>query len=511
MKRYRSSIAMTFLMLMALWQCRGQHQVSGTSDRQPAVAGSFYPAGRQELLTMLDAFFIKANIIPECRPQAVVVPHAGYVFSGAVAAAGFKQLDRQKTFNHIFIIGPNHRAYIDGAVLFEGDNFITPLGKVPIDPLTSKLIRKFRFLKSDPGPHRQEHCIEVQLPFLQYWLKKPFSIIPILVGGDSPETARQLGKILEPYFLPENLFVISADFSHYPPYADAVKADHITADAILANNSVKFLASTEKNERNFGPGLQTSICGWMPMLALLEITEKQINIEYKEILYKNSGDTQYGDRDKVVGYWALAVQQKQDSEKEFSLSDSEKKILLQLARNTITNYLNKREIPETEVQSLPPALLTHAGAFVTLKNKRELRGCIGNFFSDEPLYKTVQNMAVSAATRDTRFLPVRFSEMQEIDIEISVLTPLKRIHSIDEFKLGRDGIYMKNGNRSGTFLPQVAEETGWNLEEFMGHCAQDKAFIGWNGWKEKGTELYTYQALVFGETDTPQEGRKKHK
>jgi AmmeMemoRadiSam system protein A len=140
-----------------------------------------------------------------------------------------------------------------------------------------------------------------------------------------------------------------------------------------------------------------------------------------------------------------------------------------------------------------------AGAFVTLKKNAELRGCIGHFDADNALYRTVQQMAVAAATQDYRFSTVTPDELKSIVIEISVLTPMRKILSISEIQMGRDGIYIKKGNKSGTFLPQVATETGWSLDEFLGHCARDKAGIGWDGWKDKDVEIYTYQALVFHE------------
>ncbi len=509
MKRFLLTFAVFFLILITLGQCQGQ--VKEKVNRLPAVAGSFYPANRQELLTMLDGFFIRANSVIDSQPLALVVPHAGYVFSGPVAAAGFKQLDRERTFKHIFIIGPAHRMYFEGAMIYTLGDFITPLGNVPVDGLADELVSKNKSLGSDPAPHAQEHCIEVQLPFLQYWLKKPFSIVPILIGGESQETVRQLAAILAPYFTPENLFIISSDFSHYPPYSDAVKADRLTANAIITNNPKEFLTVKTKNEHDFSPGLETAMCGWMPMLTLLQITEKRKDVEFRKILYQNSGDSKYGDRDKVVGYWALAVvkKQQQETRTDFKLSDNEKNQLLTIARSTITAYLKNKNIPTVDENSFSANLKVKTGAFVTLRENRELRGCVGNFFSEKPLYRVIQEMAIAAATRDTRFSPVQSSEMENIEIEISVLTPLHRIYSIDEFKLGRDGIYIKKGNRSGTFLPQVANDTHWTVEEFMGHCAQDKAFIGWDGWKEKDVELYTYRALVFGETRAPATGSKK--
>jgi AmmeMemoRadiSam system protein A len=184
---------------------------------------------------------------------------------------------------------------------------------------------------------------------------------------------------------------------------------------------------------------------------------------------------------------------------DFSVSAAEKELLLGIARSTIESYIQNRSIPDVDPKTLTPTLKTGCGAFVTLKKQGELRGCIGRFDSEEPLYRIVQMMAAAAATQDYRFAPVKLPEMQSIDIEISVLTPMQRIYSLTDLILGKHGIYIKKKMNSGTFLPQVATETGWSKEEFVGHCAQDKMGIGYNGWKDADTELYTYEALVFGE------------
>jgi len=292
-----------------------------------------------------------------------------------------------------------------------------------------------------------------------------------------------------------------------------VKADKLTADAIASNNPSLFLQTIRRNEETYAPGLVTSICGWLPALTLLKITEKIPETVYRKVMYRNSGQSPYGEKDKVVGYQAMAVFRLAQPEKnsDFDLPENDKRQLLELARNTIVSYLNHRNLPEIPPKSLNPNLTLKAGAFVTLRKNGELRGCIGNFSSQDPLYQTIQEMAVSAATRDTRFTPVTLREMEQIDIEISVLTPLKKISSIKEFRLGKDGVYIRKGNRSGTFLPQVAEETGWSTEEFLGHCSRDKAGLGWDGWKEQDTELFTYQALVFGEEELSARPAKKGK
>ena len=184
---------------------------------------------------------------------------------------------------------------------------------------------------------------------------------------------------------------------------------------------------------------------------------------------------------------------------DFNVSAAEKSLLLDIARSTIESYVQKRLIPEVDPKTITPTLETCCGAFVTLKQQGRLRGCIGRFDSAEPLYRIVQLMAAAAATQDNRFAPVKLPEMRSIDIEISVLTPMQRIYSLNDLILGKHGIYIKKKMNSGTFLPQVATETGWSKEEFVGHCAQDKMGIGYNGWKDADTGLYTYEALVFGE------------
>jgi AmmeMemoRadiSam system protein A len=198
----------------------------------------------------------------------------------------------------------------------------------------------------------------------------------------------------------------------------------------------------------------------------------------------------------VVGYWAIAVTER-GQETGLRLNEEEKSSLLSLARSSIVSYLNTAHYPDPDPRTLPKPLLTNCGAFVTLNKHQSLRGCIGRFDAGEPLYRVVQQMAVAAATQDPRFPAVTASEVKDLEIEISVLTPMRRISSIEDFHLGKQGIYIKKGWRSGTFLPQVARETGWSKEEFLGHCAEDKAGIGWDGWKD--AELYVYDAIVFAE------------
>lgn len=471
--------------------------------RQPAVAGSFYPADAASLEAQLFTYFsgTRDTLLDEDL-AAIIVPHAGYIFSGPVAAAAYSKLDPERSFKRIFVIGTSHHVFLDGASVCNMDEYRTPLGNIPVDTeLAGLLIRENRLVVYVPEAHTKEHSIEVQLPFLQYRLKKPFMILPMVIGTQSASTCRKLAEILRPYFTPENLFVISSDFSHYPSYENAVRTDQATGLAVLSNSPAKFIETITGSNAKNTPGLATSCCGWSSVLTLLDITSVQNDIKISHIKYMNSGDSPYGDKNRVVGYHAFTFSRGQDpiTAGGFVLSDEEKTLLLKIARESIESQLANRPMPDINESELPENLKLKCGAFVTLNKNDQLRGCIGRFLPDQPLYMVVREMAVAAAFRDVRFSPVEKYEMGKIDIEVSVLTPLKRIYSIDEFKLGEQGIYIIKGNRSGTFLPKVAESTGWNKEEFLGHCSRDKAGIGWEGWKD--ADLYTYEALVFDEKE----------
>jgi MEMO1 family protein len=484
-------------LLLVCVDCKSQ---SARLDRQPAVAGSFYPGTKEDLTAALKHLFTIAaprqhlqNII------ALISPHAGYVYSGEVAASAFTQIDPAKEYENIFVIGSSHHVSFDGASIYSQGNFITPLGTVTVNTsLAEQLIRNSSVFSNRTDAHASEHSVEVQLPFLQYRLKKDFKIVPIVLGTQSPKTCKRIAEALRPYFTTRNLFIISTDFSHYPSYADAKKVDRTTADAILTNSTENLLRSIANEEQKGISHLVTCLCGWTSVLTLLSMTEGNTEVALTDICYKNSGDTEYGDKARVVGYHAIAVSLKEKKEHaEFKLSGKDRKDLLAIARNTIEYLVKDQTKPKIDETNLSSNLKTNCGAFVTLKKHGELRGCIGRFDAREPLFRVVREMAIASSTQDSRFMPVAPDELPKLEIEISVLTPMRRIHSLDEFELGNHGIYIRKGNRSGTFLPQVAAETGWTKEEFLGHCAQEKAGIGWDGWKD--AELYVYEALVFGE------------
>ncbi len=496
------------MIFLLTTSCSGQdNTVEKLMNRKAAVSGKFYPSDSAQLHEMITKFYSKAIPKSSKNVLAIIAPHAGYVFSGQVAASAFNQIDENKKYENIFIIGSSHTTTFSGASVYNAGNWETPLGHVPVNiELGKKLITECSQIHAYSDVHQFEHCLEVQVPFLQMKLKNSFRIVPILIGTQSNDDCLKLAEALRPYLNASNLFVFSTDMSHYPLYDDAVVVDNLTAQAILSGSPQQLTDVLYKNSKSKIRNLSTSLCGWTSVLTLLHMTSGEEDIKYHEIQYQNSGDIPvYGDKQKVVGYGAFAVTSKNANfcttpafeEEAFMLTENDKKSLLTVARKTIEEYLKTGKEIKVDTKDFSEHIVLPCGAFVTLQKSGKLRGCIGKFVTSDPLWKVVQQMAIASSTLDSRFSKVTIAEIDKIEIEISVLTPLKKIKSIDEFELGKQGIYIIYKDHTGTFLPQVAKETNWTKEEFLGHCARDKAGIGWDGWKD--ADLFTYEAIVFGE------------
>ena len=466
--------------------------------RPAAFAGRFYESDKQKLTRQLESLFKSEtkseneNLHEEIR--ALIVPHAGYVFSGSVAAAGYSGLPAKNRYKRIFILASSHRFSFNGVAVFASGNYSTPLGEINVDTRFARdLIEKSNLFIEHNDAHETEHSIEVQLPFLQHRLGSDFVLIPLLLGTHNAETCLKISEELLPFFTPENLWIVSTDFSHYPKYEDAVHTDEITVNAICSNQPLQLLSVLNDQKIVKPEKLATPLCGWTSVLTLLYMTEKEA-VEFEKIRYQNSGDAPlYGDRNHVVGYWAIAIKSK---EQEFTITEREKAELIEKARHSISNFITTGHRGQLLAPETNGILMEKAGVFVSIYIDGNLRGCIGGFAGEQILNEMVQRLAASSAC-DHRFKPILSDELHNMKLEISVLSPLKKINSVDEIRLGKHGIYLKQGFSSGTFLPQVASKTGWNLEEFLGHCARDKAGIGWDGWKT--AEIFVYEAVIFRE------------
>jgi MEMO1 family protein len=473
-------------------------------DRQPVAAGSFYSPDKETLKKDLSQLYESCKKSDEnWNVRAIISPHAGYVFSGKIAASAFSSIPKNTIYKNIFIIGSSHVMFFDGASVYNSGDYITPLGKLAVNKeIANKLILENKVFQFPTNAHLKEHSIEVELPFIQSYFKEIPLIVPIIIGTDNENTVKKIADALRPYFTSENLFIISSDFSHYPSYKDAIENDNMTAQSIISGNPQTFLNTLKRNTEKNINGLVTSMCGWTSGLTLLYLTEGNGQLEFKFIDYSNSGDSPYGGKNEVVGYNAIVIIDKtakagniQVNNSEFSFSKDEKALLFKIVKNSIYSMLYNNKRYEPDAKKISPKLMQQFGAFVTLKINGSLRGCIGRFISSEPLYKVVSESAISSAFEDPRFSPLTKEEYEKIDIEITILGPLILIHNISEIILGKHGIYIKRGTRAGTMLPQVAIENGWTVEEFLGYTSRDKAGLGWDGWKD--ADIYVYDGLVL--------------
>jgi MEMO1 family protein len=493
-----------FIVLLSIFTFMETFSQINTTDRQPVAAGRFYPADKAELLRNLSQLFENCKKSPiHWQVRAIISPHAGYIFSGEVAASAYSAIPKNAVYKNIFIIGSSHVMYFDGASVYNTGDYVTPLGRAQVNrEIADKLILSNKVFAFPVTAHAQEHSIEVQIPFIQYYFKDIPPIVPIIIGTDKENTIKKIAEALRPWFTPDNLFIISSDFSHYPAYKDAVENDSLTAVSIISGRPKTFLNTLENNASKNITGLATSMCGWTSGLTLLYLAEGNVNLETKRLDYRNSGDSPSGGKAEVVGYNAMVMIDKEQSsarthasDNSFSFTRDEKKLLFDIAKNAIESRLTGNNKYVIDESSITENLKKPMGAFVTLKIDGALRGCIGRFYSSEPLYTVVRESAISSAFEDPRFTPLTKAEYKNTDIEITVIGPLKKINNINEIVLGKHGIYIKKGQRAGTMLPQVATENRWSLEEFLGYTSRDKAGIGWDGWKD--AEISIYEGVVL--------------
>jgi len=466
-----------------------------TVNRVPVASGRFYSGSPNTLQKGVQEFLQAGTPLPESeRLLGLIVPHAGYVFSGGTAGKCYARIPEENSIERVVLLGSSHYASFHGASVYNIGNYETPLGVVPVELDTcERLIANNDLFRFHPAAHTEEHSLEVQLPFLQEKLKSDFRIIPILLGHVRPTESKRIADELLSLVNEQTLFVVSTDLSHYPEYEDARKADAETMEGIISGDPERFLNGLDQNSDKHISNLHTSCCGWTSVLTFLYLTEQMGDITIRKVDYSNSGDSVYGGHDRVVGYGGLEAVVKND--KKTYLSEEEQLQLKKLAEEAIRQYFERGGRDVIDPAYLPPALRAQMGAFVTVYVRNKLRGCLGRFDEREPLYERVRDLAIASATKDTRFEPLDGSELPNMRVQISVLTPLRRIHDPSEIILGKHGIYIRNGLNTGTFLPQVATEHNWTVEEFLGYCSKNKAHLGWDGWRT--AELFVFEAIVI--------------
>ena len=505
-------------VLAAAFLCLGcwtlaQSPGDGKAVREPAVAGQFYPAQPAALKQALEAYLRDAVAPKPDRPIAIVVPHAGYIYSAQIAADAWRQAGRHR-YDTIVLLGTNHTGAATGRVsVYSGAGFRTPLGTVQIDKaITDALLKEDSISVPDQAAHAREHSIEVHVPFVQH-LFPGAKIVAAVVGTQDPALCarfgRALGRVLKDR---QVLIVASSDLSHYPSARDATSVDRRTLEAIASLSPERLHSSAQAEMQRGVPDLATTACGEAPIMAAMTAATLLGATRGTVVSYANSADVAVGDPSRAVGYGAVvftAGERGSDTSaltpppippKDTPLTAADKKALLQLARETLQRYLNTETLPLA--RGLDPKLQRDQGVFVTLKKRGDLRGCIGNITGGAPLCRLVTIMALEAALNDPRFSKVQPRELDSLEIEISVLTPLRSIRAPQEIVVGRDGVVLSKNGRSAVFLPQVATEQGWGRDEMLDNLSL-KAGLPANAWRT-GASFSVFQAEVFGEGDIKQ-------
>ncbi len=450
--------------------------------RAPAVAGLFYPDDPRELARDISAFIAEAPATPANRaPKAIIAPHAGYIYSGAIAGRAYATL-RQIADNveRVVLLGPAHRLAFSGLAAPEADAFKTPLGVVAIDQGAVAAIADMpQFVRRDDA-HREEHSLEVHLPFLQTLLGD-FALVPLVVGQAS---ASEVGDVLERLWGgDETLIVISTDLSHYEDYATATRIDEATATAI---------------ESLRADGIdRTGACGRIPVSGLLSVAKaRSMTVERLDL--RNSGDTA-GTKDRVVGYGAWSFYETEEpSDRE--LLDQNGEELFRVARSSIQHGLKKGKPPAVDVNSFAPALQPHRATFVTLKKGGQLRGCIGTVTAHRPLVEDIVENAYAAAFRDHRFTPLQADDAATTSLSISLLgKPQAMLFTGEADFIGQlrphvDGLIIRDGDRRAVFLPQVWSDLPEPMA-FLSHLKR-KAGMSEDHWTN------TFEAWRFTSTST---------
>jgi AmmeMemoRadiSam system protein B/AmmeMemoRadiSam system protein A len=464
--------------------------------RAPQVAGQFYPADASELRRVVTDFLSRQPTPASSgKPRVLVSPHAGYRYSGPIAARAFRQVQGQH-YDGVVVVGFTHRLQFDGASVDDRNSYETPLGAIPVDLEAVQFLQaRDSSLRTREEAHASgEHSLEVMLPFLQVALGES-KLVPILIGSASLEQAEVLAEALAALAQQgDYLFVFSTDLSHYHPYDEAGRIDERTVSAMLYE-------TPQALARLFRGG-HLEACGQGPILASALLAVRLGYLKPELLAYANSGDTA-GDRSRVVGYAALAMSER-EALSSSGISEEAGMALVKAARLTLDMHLNPSKY-ENRLVALGldkvPELSRAQGIFVTLRRKGLLCGCIGRIETDEPLATSLPLVALDAALRDPRFPPVRGEDLDEIHIEVSVLTPPTRLADVQDLVAGRDGVVLEHLGRRGVFLPTVWKETGWTRVEFLRELASQKAGLDPDAWKDAA--LYVFQDQVFEEPRLP--------
>jgi MEMO1 family protein len=465
--------------------------------RESTIAGSWYPGDAKSLRGQVKGFLSRASVPPvEGELIGLVAPHAGYMYSGPVAGHAYKLLETHR-FDRVLVLAPSHRAQFSGASVYHQGGYRTPLGVVPLDrELVDALYKHTDVVRYVPRADDLEHSLEIQLPFLQVVLGD-FLLTPVVMGSQELDFCRKLaGVIGEVCRGRKVLIVASSDLSHFHSDSEARRLDGTVLDRVAAFDPEGLADNLRKGE--------CEACGGGPVVTLMLAAKERGADSAKVLHYANSGDVT-GDRSGVVGYLAAAFLRtaraksaghgrKADARVDLGYSQEEKELLRSIALHAIRSRCFHEPMPDIPVAS--EKLKERRGAFVCLHKGGDLRGCMGMIEPRAPLHETIKNMAVEAAFGDPRFCALAPDELEDLDLEISVLTPLERMGNPERLEIGKHGLLIRKGPHSGLLLPQVATEHGLDRAGFLEWTCK-KAGLPKNAWKDPKADIYIFSADIF--------------
>lgn len=496
-------ILQTGRLLLLLW-CL-QLVFSGSvqalaAPRQPILAGSWYPADAEELQASVARYIAAADTaeLPG-RLLGLVAPHAGHVYSGAIAGQAYALL-QQAAADTVVVVAPSHHHAFQGVSVYDAGGYATPLGVMRLDEDFIALLREqMPSLKHVPEAHSEEHSLEIQVPFLQVAAPQA-RLVPLVVGQQGMAVSRELAQALAGAVQASSnkrvVLLASSDLSHFHDKETCAQLDRRIHEAVQHLDAWAIAECMADRS--------CEACGAGPMISVL-LASQELGANDSRVLAVGDSSDVSNDTDRVVGYMAAAFfenpegqageqQQAPQAIQEAEYSKKERELLHQVAREAIAaSFADKDYAP---LENASEHLRVERGAFVTLKRQGRLRGCIGHVVGDGPLIETVADMARAAAFDDPRFKPLQQEELADLEYEISVLTPPKRIKDVSEVTVGRHGLIMKSWLRQGLLLPQVATEYGWNREQFLTQTCR-KAGMAPDCWQDPDTEIYVFSAEVF--------------
>lgn len=477
------------------------------------LAGSWYTADEAELRRELRGWLDTSGQRPDDEVHALILPHAGYQFSGAVAAHGARTVEG-RAFSRVIVMGPTHRVPMRNAIAVpDAGRYATLLGEMAIDTAFVERLRRYPLFRPVRGAMPGEHSVEIELPLLQVALGG-FRVVPLVVGQLDDAAVREAAACLRAEMDTNTLVVASTDFTHYGPRFDYVPFSQAIEENLrrLDMGAFEFIARRDANGfRRYIEKTGATICGRDPVALLLAMLPPDAVV--RKLAYDTSGRLT-GDWINSVSYLSAAIRCRwtplplalpaeteplRETADALDLPPEDRRALLSLARNTIQFYFAHRRTPKPSDLgvALTPAMRQTAGAFVTLHKGGNLRGCIGEIVPTRALYQAVIDHALNAAFKDRRFPPLEEMELPHCHIEISALSEPREVGSWREIQLGRHGIVLSKAGRSAVFLPQVAPEQGWTLPVTLSHLSM-KAGLGPDDWRE-GASFSVFEAVVFGE------------